>query len=173
MDGRDDALEPEPADDHAVADSTAQWRPPALRRAAAAVATGSRNRVSTTASTAARASLRAAPVSPVETGCRAASRAIASVFAFSAGDHVVDFARALRAPALSSSSFSRCRNVSSRCFSASSRCRIRASSSLERLALARREPMLVLERPHVAIDLGEMFGELRFARAQILRAPRR
>ena len=44
---------------------------------------------------------------------------------------------------------------------------------LERLALARRQPLLVLERAHVAIDLREVLGELRLARAEVLRAPRR
>src|SRR6185503_2979048 len=39
-------------------------------------------------------------------------------------------------------------------------------------ALARREPLLVLERAHVVIDLREMLGQLRFARAEI-RARRR
>ena len=38
----------------------------------------------------------------------------------------------------------------------------------ERLALARGEPVLVLERAHVAVDLREVFGELRLARAQVL-----
>ena len=36
------------------------------------------------------------------------------------------------------------------------------------LALARREPLLVLERPHVAIDLRQVLGQLRLARAQIV-----
>ena len=44
---------------------------------------------------------------------------------------------------------------------------------LERLALARGQPLLVLERAHVAVDLREVLGELRLARAQVLRAPRR
>ena len=39
---------------------------------------------------------------------------------------------------------------------------------LERLPLARGQPMLVLERAHVAIDLREVLGQLRFARAQVL-----
>src|SRR6266851_4341228 len=38
---------------------------------------------------------------------------------------------------------------------------------VKRLALARREPLLVLERAHVAIDLREVLGELRLARAQV------
>ena len=38
----------------------------------------------------------------------------------------------------------------------------------ERFALARGEPLLVLERAHVAIDLRQVLGELRFARAQVL-----
>ena len=38
----------------------------------------------------------------------------------------------------------------------------------ERLALARGEPVLVLERAHVAVDLREVLGELRLARAQVL-----
>ena len=36
------------------------------------------------------------------------------------------------------------------------------------LALARCEPLLVFERPHVAIDLRQVLGQLRFARAQIV-----
>src|SRR2546430_115627 len=38
----------------------------------------------------------------------------------------------------------------------------------ERFALARGEPLLVLERSHVPVDLGEMLGELRFPCAQLL-----
>ena len=47
---------------------------------------------------------------------------------------------------------------------------LRAASRLvvfERLALARGEPLLVLERAHVAVDLRQVLGELRFARAQV------
>ena len=50
----------------------------------------------------------------------------------------------------------------------SSRWRMRASARLERLALARGEPLLVLERAHVAVDLGEVLGQLRLALAQLL-----
>ena len=39
---------------------------------------------------------------------------------------------------------------------------------VERLSFLRRKAMLVLERAHVAVDLGEMLGELRFARAEVL-----
>src|SRR5205807_3556733 len=38
----------------------------------------------------------------------------------------------------------------------------------QRLALARREAMLVLDRAHIAVDLREVFRELRLARAQVL-----
>ncbi len=40
----------------------------------------------------------------------------------------------------------------------------------ERVALARGEPLLVLERLHVALDLGQVIGELRFAHAAVRRA---
>ena len=46
--------------------------------------------------------------------------------------------------------------------------RIRALGGLERLALARGEPLLVLERAHVVVDLRQVLGELRLARAQVL-----
>ncbi len=39
---------------------------------------------------------------------------------------------------------------------------------VQRFALARCEPLLVLERAHVPVDLGQMLGELRLARAQVL-----
>src|SRR6185312_15809856 len=38
----------------------------------------------------------------------------------------------------------------------------------QRLALARRQALVVLERPHVAVDLGQVLGELCLARREIL-----
>src|SRR4029434_9182323 len=38
----------------------------------------------------------------------------------------------------------------------------------QRLAFTRHEPPLVFERPHVVIDLRQVLGELRFARAQVV-----
>ena len=43
----------------------------------------------------------------------------------------------------------------------------RLGFGLQRLAFAGREPVLVLERPHVAVDLREVLGELRLARAEV------
>ena len=43
-------------------------------------------------------------------------------------------------------------------------------SAFERFPFADGETLLVLERPHVAIDLHEVLGELRLARAQFCRA---
>ena len=48
---------------------------------------------------------------------------------------------------------------------------MRASRRLERLALARGQPVLVLERAHVAIDLRQVLGQLRFALAAGSGAP--
>ena len=39
---------------------------------------------------------------------------------------------------------------------------------VERLALARGQPLLVLERAQVVVDLREVLGQLRLARAQVL-----
>ena len=39
---------------------------------------------------------------------------------------------------------------------------------VQRLTRTRREPMLVFERPQIAIDLRQVLGQLRLARAQVL-----
>ena len=116
------------------------------------------------ASTAARASTRAVPASPVETSRGAF--AIASAFAFSAAMTSSISLRACRT-CVFSSSFRRRLNVSSRWCSAASRCCMRASASFKRLAFAGGQAPLVLERSHVMVDLGKMIGELRLARAEV------
>ena len=171
VDRRHHALEPQAADHHAVA-HVAVARPSGESGGTVrALRFGAMARAATTASTAARASVRAAPVSPVLTTCRAAaSCASARVFAFSSRDHVVDLASRL-AHLRSSSSVSLRRE---RLFALLERLFALAHPrfvGLERFPLARRQPVLVLERAHVAIDLRQVLGELRFARAQVL--PRR
>ena len=124
------------------------------------------------ASTAARASARAAPVSPVGMTSRGAARrsasaAIASVRTFSASTTASISRRASRSRSSMRSS-SRRRNVSSRLRSSCSRACIFVASSSSAAALARGQPPLVFERLDVPLDLREVLGELRLANAAVL-----
>ena len=171
----DDALEPEPANRDPVADGRRRrgisgrrgggWR----RRGSSAAVDRRRWPI---ASSAARASARAAPVSPV--GIAAAARRALGVGRHRVGARLQRRRRRRRSPRRASRSrssmrsSSRCRNVSSRSRSSCSRACSFVASSPSAVALARDEPALVLERLQVALDLRQVLGQLRLARAAVL-----
>ena len=123
------------------------------------------------ASIAARASARAAPVSPVgiSRGAirRSASAASASVLRLQRVDDRVDLAAGVAQPLLDplfELAAERFLPVPQLLLAraAASRPRLR-----ERFALARGEPPFVIERLHVPLDLCQVFGQLRLARAPV------
>ena len=90
-----------------------------------------------------------------------------SVFAFRLADHLVDFAPRLAHLGLELFA----QPLPERLLALLQRVLAMADprfGRLERLALARGEPLLMLERAHVAVDLREVFGQLRFAHADVL-----
>ena len=129
------------------------------------------------ASTAARASARAAPVSPVGITSRGAERrsasaAIASVRAFNAATTAsISRPRVAQAvvDALVEPAAERLLAVAELVLA---RLHLRRFF-FERRALARRQPALVLERLDVALDLRQVLGQLRLADAAVLARARR
>ena len=159
----DNTFQSEAAHDHTVADDGRTRR---RRRRGGRRSTGCSRR-STTSSTARVAAARAAPALPVLTTWRAAaSCASVCVCRFSAVDHAVDLAA--RLPDLRLELLAQPPAEGLLALPQPFLALLHARRGLrQRLTLARREPALVLERAHVAVDLGQVIGQLRFARAQI------
>ena len=133
--------------------------PPAPREDAAA-----------TSSTAARASARTAPVSPVETS-RGALPASAARLRLQLRDDIVNLAARLadlRLELVAEPLAGRVLALPQRFFTLAHPRFGCLSDSRSRAD----EALLVLERAHVPVDLRQVFRELRFAGAQVLAAPR-
>ena len=163
------AFETEAADDHAVADrDAAAMRDGGSDRGAVERRRSRRSRIrfGDRVDGCARVAARRAGLAGRHQARRGLRRS-PSAFAFSSAITSSISRRAWRT-CVSSSSFRRLRNVSSRCRSASSRWRMRASAAASVSRSRGRQPLLVLERAHVAVDLREVLGELRLARAEVL-----
>ena len=121
-----------------------------------------------TGSSAARASLEPRRSSPVGTSraARRSASAQSSTCALQRGDDLVDLASRLAhllVELLVQALAERFLALAQLALASAAA----GPASLRRLPLARGEPVLVLERAHVVVDLGEVLGELRFARAQL------